>query len=299
MKIRLEMPNGNERSVTPGARDGELRRFASFLRERPNRIVLTGAGCSTESGIPDYRGPDGAWRHRKPIQFSEFVRDEANRRYYWARAFQGWEHFSLARPNGAHRALARLERGGGVGGVITQNVDGLHQSAGSREVLELHGSNHHVVCLDCRGRSAREALQRRMREWNPHWDSRAAETRADGDAELDRSLTEEFRVPPCEDCGGALKPDVVFFGESVPRERVETAMASVVGADVLLVVGSSLAVWSGYRFARAAAAAGVPIAILNLGWTRADDLASIKLERRCGDALSALEEALDGERGAA
>lgn len=293
-----EMPNPDE-SMVRSVNDTEIDRFASFLMDRPRRIVLTGAGCSTESGIPDYRGPDGAWRHRKPIQFAEFAGDEANRRYYWARAFRGWDQFSAARPNRAHRALADLERSGAIDGVITQNVDGLHQSAGSRNVLELHGSNHHVVCLGCRAISTRAALQQRMRQWNREWNPQAEELRADGDAELPRSRTEGFLVPSCENCGGALKPDVVFFGESVPRERVDAAMESVLGADVLLVVGSSLAVWSGYRFARAAAAAGVPVAILNLGWTRADELASIKLERRCGEVLSALAEVLDGERGAA
>lgn len=297
MNILTQSTDRNERTVKSVTARADLAELATFLRRHPRRVVLTGAGCSTESGIPDYRGPDGTWRHPKPIQFAEFIRDESRRRHYWARAFRGWDRFSSAAPNRAHLALARLERDAAIGTVITQNVDGLHQAAGSRRVLELHGSNHRVVCLHCGARSARSELQQRMRLANPGWQHEAAQMRADGDAELDPVQTAAFLVPPCAACGGTLKPDVVFFGESVPRARVDAAMERVLEADVLLVVGSSLAVWSGFRFARAAAAAGVEVALLNLGWTRADEIASIKLERPCGEALPALADALDGERG--
>ncbi len=259
--------------------------LSALLAAAERRVVLTGAGCSTESGIPDYRGPDGVWRTRRPVMYGDFVRDESVRRYYWARSFRGWDRFRAARPNAAHDALARLEGAGGVATLITQNVDGLHQAAGSERVIELHGSNHRVVCLDCREGALRADFQARLAEANRGWTHEAVALRADGDAEIDRELTAGFRVAGCERCGGVVKPDVVFFGECVPRPRVEEAMNAVANADVLFVVGSSLAIWSGFRFAREAAARGVPIAILNRGWTRADDLATARLDARCGEAL--------------
>lgn len=259
--------------------------FRNFLENRNRVLILTGAGCSTDSGIPDYRGPDGVWRHRRPMLFADFIRNEENRSHYWARSYRGWDRFAAARANEAHRSIARFQRTGRVSLLVTQNVDGLHQEGGSEELVELHGSNHRVRCLECGATLSRLEMQGRLAELNPGFDFDPIEIRADGDALLERELTRGFRVPPCETCGGMLKPDVVFFGESVPRDRVELVMERLEGSDLLLVVGSSLSVWSGYRFARAAAERDIPIALLNLGWTRADPIASIRLEERCAAVL--------------
>lgn len=256
-------------------------------------VVLTGAGCSTESGIPDYRSPGGAWTRHKPIQFNAFVRSEEVRRFYWARSFRGWPRFAAARPNAAHRALAALESRGQVHQLITQNVDDLHQEAGSRAVVQLHGRNRVVVCLDCGAEFPRAEVQERIAMLNAAWlgheSLRAdeADFAPDGDAEIARDAVGGFRVPECDRCGGVLKPAVVFFGESVPKEKVAHAMGRLDEADALLVAGSSLTVWSGYRFARRAAERGIPIAIVNIGPTRADALATVKVEAKCGDVLSA------------
>jgi len=257
-------------------------------------VVLSGAGCSTESGIPDYRGP-GA-KPRTPIQYGEFVRGEAARRRYWARSSVGWGRVAAARPNAAHQALARLEEAGIVRGIITQNVDGLHRAAGSRRVVELHGSLAAVRCLACGTAVSRDAFQHRLRALNAEWTTRhpPAEAAAapDGDAELPATVYDAFQVPPCDACGGVMKPDVVFFGENVPKERVEEAWRLFEEADVLLVAGSSLTVYSGRRFIYRAEKDGVPIAVLNLGPTRADDMAAAKVDGRLGDLLPALADAL-------
>ncbi|MCA9615717.1 MAG: NAD-dependent protein deacetylase [Sandaracinus sp.] len=248
--------------------------------------VLTGAGISTESGIPDYRGPETRRRARNPIQGREFVASEDARRRYWARALLGWRRFADKRPAAGHQALAELEAAGVLTGLVTQNVDRLHHGAGSRNVVELHGSLHEVVCLGCGALSPREPLQAELARRNPGWVERVVEMAPDGDAELDD--VRGFEVVPCVACGGALKPHVVFFGEGVPKERVDTAWAIVDAADVLLVVGSSLAVFSGYRFVRGAAKRGQPVAIVNLGETRGDVHASIRVDARAGDVLPAL-----------
>ena len=270
------------------------RQLRDFIDASRRLVVLTGAGCSTESGIPDYRSPGGAWTKHKPIQYSAFVRSAAVRRFYWARSFRGWPRFDSARPNSAHRALAELEARGRVHQLITQNVDDLHQEAGSRAVVQLHGRNRVVVCLECRGEFSRAAFQEDLARLNDEWLANApwhrlhpdeADFAPDGDAELDRDVVGDFRVPECVRCGGVLKPAVVFFGESVPREKVDYSMSRVDEADALLVVGSSLTVWSGYRFAKRAAERRVPIAILNIGPTRADDLATLKIEEKCGELL--------------
>jgi NAD-dependent SIR2 family protein deacetylase len=258
--------------------------------------VLTGAGCSTESGIPDYRSPGGAWTRHKPIYFSAFVRSAEVRRFYWARSYRGWPRFESARPNDAHRALAELESRGRVHQLITQNVDDLHQEAGSRAVVQLHGRNRLVVCLDCGGEIPRAEMQERIADLNPHWTSDAlnpaeADFAPDGDAELARELVGDFTVPECHRCGGVLKPAVVFFGESVPTDKVTYAMRRVDDSDALLVVGSSLTVWSGFRFAKRAAERRVPIAIVNIGPTRADDLATLKIEEKAGAVLRAVVDA--------
>ena len=269
--------------------------LTTFLANARRLVVLTGAGCSTESGIPDYRSPGGAWTRHKPIYYSAFVRSAEVRRFYWARSYRGWPRFDGARPNAAHRALAQMEAGGLVHQLITQNVDDLHQEAGSRAVVQLHGRNRLVVCLDCHGEFPRDAMQERLAELNADWLAAApwdrlhgdeADFAPDGDAEVARDVVGDFRVPECHRCGGVLKPAVVFFGESVPREKVAYAMSRVDEADALLVVGSSLTVWSGFRFARRAAERGIPIAIVNIGPTRADDLAALKIEQSCGDVLS-------------
>ena len=271
-----------------------------FVKTHRRLVVLTGAGCSTESGIPDYRSPGGAWTRHKPIYYNSFVRSEEVRRFYWARSYRGWPRFSSARPNKAHHALARLEEDGRVHQLITQNVDDLHQEAGSRAVSQLHGRNRLVVCLGCGAEFSRQAIQDRLAAMNAKWLAEArwdrlhadeADFAPDGDADVAQHVVGGFSIPDCDRCGGVLKPAVVFFGESVPREKVSYAMTRVDEADALLVVGSSLTVWSGYRFARRAHERRIPIAIVNIGPTRADDLASIKVERRCGEVLSELVEA--------
>jgi NAD-dependent SIR2 family protein deacetylase len=223
------------------------------------------------------------------------VRSAEVRRFYWARSFRGWPRFDAARPNAAHRALAELEAHGRVHQLITQNVDDLHQEAGSRAVVQLHGRNRVVVCLECRGEFQREQMQERLAMLNADWIARApwhaldadeADFAPDGDANVAQDVVGAFRVPECDRCGGVLKPAVVFFGESVPPEKVAHAIRRVDEADAMLVVGSSLTVWSGYRFVKRAAERGVPIAIVNIGPTRADDLATLKVERKCGDVLS-------------
>jgi NAD-dependent SIR2 family protein deacetylase len=245
--------------------------------------VLTGAGCSTESGIPDYRGPTTRERTRSPIQYRAFVDDPVARRRYWARSMAGWTRFSSARPNRAHAALAAMD--GRLTGLVTQNVDRLHHAAGSRDVIELHGALHEVGCLACGGVEERHALQRRLILLNPGFDD-DAELAPDGDAEL--AHTERFRVPDCLACGGVLKPRVVFFGENVARPVVDAAFARVDAADVLLVVGSSLTVFSGFRFVKHAHARGKPVAIVNLGPTRGDPLATLKVDAPAGETLATL-----------
>lgn len=261
----------------------------SAVFERHRRwFVLTGAGVSTLSGIPAYRDEQGAWKHKAPIQFRDFVQSEALRRRYWARSFVGFERVQSAEPNGAHRALARFEQHGRARLLVTQNVDGLHQKAGSERVIDLHGQLAEIECLACRARSSRAALQHRLLAQNP-WLAAATSAYAtpDGDAELDAGASETLVIPSCEACGGVLKPGVVFFGENVPKARIEQAYDALADSDALLVVGSSLMVFSGYRFARRAAELGKPVVVLNHGVTRADALATLKLEGECGALLEA------------
>ncbi|ADI15734.1 NAD-dependent protein deacetylase [Truepera radiovictrix] len=253
-------------------------------------LVLSGAGISTDSGIPDYRSPERLAKPRHPMRYQQFVASEGARQRYWARSAVGWPRVAAAQPNAAHRALARLEARG-VMGVITQNVDGLHQAAGSRRVLELHGSLAAVRCLTCRRVSSRRQLQTRLLALNPELAlaARAASASApDGDAEIPEALWACVRVPACTHCGGVLKPDVVFFGENVPAPRVARAYAMLERAEALLVVGSSLTVFSGYRFVVRAVQTGRPVYILNRGPTRGDDAAALKLEAPLGEALPKL-----------
>lgn len=257
--------------------------------------VLTGAGISTESGIPDYRSEGTRRRARSPVQYADFVRSEGARRRYWARALLGWPRISEAKPNAAHHALAELESAGLFLPPITQNVDRLHQAAGSGGVIELHGALAEVECLGCRDRLSRQDVQARLQERNPRFEARPAEIAPDGDAELSEEALETFEIVSCRRCGGVLKPHVVFFGESVPRARVEAAFFRVASADTLLVLGTSLAVFSGFRFARRAAELGLPVHVVNVGETRADPISRSKLEGRLGDVVPRLA-ALLGSR---
>jgi NAD-dependent SIR2 family protein deacetylase len=254
--------------------------------------ALTGAGCSTESGIPDYRDGAGNWKRPQPVTFQEFVRSESMRRRYWARSFVGWPQIAEAAPNPAHHALATLERSGHVQSLITQNVDGLHQKAGSREVIDLHGRIDQVICLACGPETTRSELQKRLGELNPGWQARASRFAPDGDADLGPADLAAFQVAACPRCRGILKPDVVFFGEGVPCRRVEQAFACVRQARALLIAGSSLMVWSGFRFVKEAAGMGIPVAAVNLGRTRADEAFDFKIAAPCGETLTAATQLL-------
>ncbi|MBB6549043.1 NAD-dependent protein deacetylase [Nonomuraea rubra] len=249
--------------------------------------VLSGAGLSTESGIPDYRGPTGQARRAEPMTYQRFVGSAGARRRYWARSHVGWRQIGEARPNAGHRAVAELERRGLLAGIVTQNVDGLHQAAGARGVIELHGGLDRVVCLSCRERTPRAELERRLREANPGWEA-SGQINPDGDAVLTDEQVAGFRVVGCAGCDGVLKPDVVFFGENVPRPRVDECFAVVGGARALLVLGSSLAIKSGLQFVTKAAALGIPIAIVNQGPTGGDADATLTLDAPLGPTLTDL-----------
>ncbi len=259
-----------------------------FVGRYRRLFVLTGAGCSTESGIPDYRDADGQWKRSPPIDFRTFMGDPLARRRYWARSMVGWRRFGKAGPNDAHRALARLEAAGCVHRLVTQNVDGLHQAAGSRAVVDLHGRLDQVRCMQCERRQARTVFQQHLAALNPKWVALEAGDAPDGDADLESDDFGSFRVPECPDCGGILKPDVVFFGEPVPAARVSAVLEALQASDAILVVGSSLMVHSGYRYVRAGAQAGLPVAAVNLGRTRADELLALKVEQPCAQALAFL-----------
>ncbi|MFI9724721.1 NAD-dependent protein deacetylase [Streptomyces sp. NPDC052092] len=249
-------------------------------------LVLSGAGISTESGIPDYRGQGGSLSRHTPMTYQEFVAEAAARRRYWARSHLGWRTFGRALPNAGHRAVAAFARHGLVSGVITQNVDGLHQAAGSEGVVELHGSLERVICLSCGTVSPRRELAERLEETNPGFSPAAAGINPDGDADLTDEQVGDFRVVPCAVCGGTLKPDVVFFGETVPPRRVELCRGLVRQASSLLVLGSSLTVMSGLRFVRLAAGAGTPVLIVNRDPTRGDRHALTRVELPLGPALT-------------
>lgn len=269
---------------------GEL---AGLLERHPRLLVLTGAGLSAASGLPTYRDREGRWQHREPIQHRDFLQDPGTRRRYWARSLLGWTAVRDARPNAAHRALAELEQAAHIELLVTQNVDRLHQRAGSRRVLDLHGRLDRVHCLQCGHVSEREALQQRMLAQNPGFSGGGGTVRPDGDRDLPDAELARFRVPDCTHCGGTLKPQVVFFGGTVPRARVDSAMEALRRADALLAIGTSLQVYSGYRFCRAADRLGKPVVIVNPGSTRADSLACLRLHE---DAATALAQATDSIR---
>ncbi|MBM7856584.1 NAD-dependent SIR2 family protein deacetylase [Lentzea nigeriaca] len=249
-------------------------------------LVLSGAGLSTESGIPDYRGEGGSLRKHTPMTYEEFTTSPAGRQRYWARSHVGWRTIARAHPNAGHHAVTRL--GSKLYGVITQNVDGLHQAAGSQDVVELHGGLDRVICLDCGMLSPRVELDRRLREANPDFAATTDEINPDGDVFLPEDQVRGFEVVGCLECGGVLKPDVVFFGENVPRPRVEQCYSLVDNARSLLVLGSSLTVMSGLRFVRRAAESGIPVVIINRGETRGDAFASIRVDLPLGKSLTEL-----------
>ena len=263
----------------------DVESLGTFLSDKASVAVVSGAGVSTASGIPDYRDRNGDWKHTQPMQISEFVGSRDARKRYWARSYVGWQRFSKAEPNTAHHALASLESAGKVDTLITQNVDGLHQAAGSRRVIDLHGDLSNVRCLGCDAVTDRADYQRELRRANPDWHAEVHRYKPDGDAELAVNSYEDFAVPDCDTCGGVIKSDVVMFGESVPRERFQNAAQAIERTDALLVVGSSLMVYSGFRFARLARENRKPIAIVNQGRTRADDIADLKVEEDCSQAL--------------
>ena len=252
-------------------------------------VVLSGAGLSTESGIPDYRGAEGSLRRHTPMTYEEFVGSPEGRRRYWARSHLGWRTIARAEPNDGHRAVTALRDHGFLSGVITQNVDGLHQAAGTPDAVELHGSLDRVVCLDCRATSPREDLDRRLRAANPAFEGTATRINPDGDVELADDVVRTFTLVACDECEtGILKPDVVFFGENVPRPRVDECYRLVDAADALLVLGSSLTVMSGLRFVRHAAKTGKEVLIVNRGETRGDSCATVRVDLPLGPALTDL-----------
>jgi len=265
-----------------------LQPLIDFVHRHPRLLVITGAGCSTAAGIPDYRDENGAWKQREPMRFQVFTGDALARKRYWARSMLGWRTMAHAQPTAAHHALAQLEQAGRIVQLVTQNVDGLHQAAGSANVVDLHGRIDTVCCLGCGARSPRRALQEELMARNPDWLALDARSLADGDADLEGPDFADFDVPACAHCGGMLKPDVVFFGESVPRERVAAVRDALAQADAVLVAGSSLMVYSGYRFVEEAVAAGKPVVAVNRGRTRADPVLAFKVEAEVGVVLEVL-----------
>lgn len=268
-------------------------RLAEFLDRHPRALVLTGAGLSTASGIPDYRDREGTRRGKPPIHGPDFRKHEHVQRRYWARSMIGWPVLARARPNAGHRAIADLEAIGRIGSVLTQNVDGLHGQAGSHSVLELHGNIHSVICLECSALFPRAFVQGQLADVNPHMLAVEATPLPDGDASIEPAGLADFQLPWCTCCGGTLMPDVVFFGDNVPPARTAIALEQMEHADALLVVGSSLMVYSGFRFARLAQASGKKIAAINLGRTRADELLDIKIEESSERLLPLLLERLE------
>ena len=264
--------------------------LCDFVDQHSRLFVLSGAGISTDSGIPGYRDSEGLWKRSPPVLLRDFVSSPSTRRRYWARSLIGWPVVASARPNAAHTALARLDAQGYIEQLVTQNVDGLHQRAGSSSVIELHGNLAAVVCLGCGARFPRASIQDALEAQNPSLRDAVAAAAPDGDADPEGADLASFEVPQCSRCNGILKPDVVFFGEGVPRDRVEAALLTLRRSDAMLVIGSSLMVYSGYRFCEQARAMDKPIAAVNLGRTRADPLLALKVEQPCAEALSAVVE---------
>ena len=268
--------------------------LVEFIHQYPRLLVLTGAGISTDSGIPDYRDQQGQWKRQQPVQHPDFMRCEHTRKRYWGRSLVGWPVMRDAQPNPAHSALARLEQLGHISLLVTQNVDGLHRRAGNRRVVDLHGRSDQVVCMNCDYRCSRDETHQRSAELNPDFTHYTAATAPDGDADLEVDFS-RFHVPACYQCGGILKPDVVFFGDNVPKQRVMDSLSALERADGLLVIGSSLMVYSGFRFCLRAQEWNKPIAALTLGKTRADKLLSLKLNTPITPLLQAALNNLSSE----
>ena len=287
MSVRFSSPEPDS-----ATNDAPLDALLELLSEK-RFVALAGAGMSTESGIPDYRGPETARRARNPIQARQFLKEPSARARYWARSMNGWPKIAAAKPNPAHVALAGLEEKGALLGIITQNVDGLHHAGGSKRVIELHGALARVICLQCGEKEPRASVQERLIAENPTYALPQAPIAPDGDADLDPSTFADFHVPDCLLCHGILKPDVVFFGENVAAPVVEAAFTLLHEADVLLVVGSSLTVFSGYRFVRRASERNMPVAIINKGPTRGDPHAALCIDASLGDILPKLKHALE------
>jgi NAD-dependent SIR2 family protein deacetylase len=274
------------------ARDSTLEKLVRTIQSHPRLVALTGAGVSAASGIPTYRNEEGEWQRSDPIQHQEFVLDPSKRQRYWARSMAGWRFVANAQPNPAHRALAVLEQLGYIRLLVTQNVDRLHQRAGHQNVIDLHGRVDLVICLACSTTVSRAAMQMELEKLNPDLSGQQALVRPDGDADLEEHLLKAFRVPVCKNCQGTLMPDVVFFGGSVPRDRISSVYDAIHDADAFIVTGSSLMVYSGFRFCRLAKELGKPVIILNQGRTRADDIADLKISGDCTRILPKLAERL-------
>ncbi|WP_433217620.1 NAD-dependent protein deacetylase [Microtetraspora malaysiensis] len=288
--------SGTWSGETDAVTDTHFRLLADLVADG-DVVVLSGAGLSTESGIPDYRGESGRRQRadHTPMTYQTFIGSAAARRRYWARSHLGWRHIARAAPNAGHRAVTGLQHRGLLAGVITQNVDGLHQSSGARDVIELHGSLDRVRCLGCGARTPRQSLDDRLRAANPDWHAEVGAINPDGDAVLADDRVDAFQVVDCPGCGGVLKPDVIFFGENVPRTRVDDCYRLIERAGMVLVLGSSLTVMSGYRFVRHAAGRDIPIVIINRGSTRGDTDALLTFDAPLGATLTALLARLDPE----
>ncbi|XP_019615252.1 PREDICTED: NAD-dependent protein lipoamidase sirtuin-4, mitochondrial-like [Branchiostoma belcheri] len=277
--------------ATDSATTDDIRRLQEFLHASKRLLVITGAGVSTESGLPDYRSVKSP-QHGKdrpvigPVMYQDFVKNTRVRRGNWARNYVGWPGFSSHLPNVSHRALVDWERRGKLHWLVTQNVDDLHRKAGSTRMTELHGSAFRAVCLSCRNVVPRAELQQVIAAMNPHWEAVPFEIRPDADVALTPEQIEGFRAPHCGNCGGPLKPDMVYFGECVPKDTVQLVFEKLEESDSVLVAGSSLQVYSAFRFVSAAHKQNKPVAILNIGPTRADRLAGLKINGRCGDVLT-------------
>ncbi|XP_029046429.1 NAD-dependent protein deacylase Sirt4 [Osmia bicornis bicornis] len=292
MKTLLSKANFSDFSFVPKCKpvkDPDVLRLKEFINSHNKICILTGAGISTESGIPDYRSEGvGLYARstRRPVLYKDFCASETIRQRYWARNYVGWPRFSSVKPNITHEILKELENANKVRCIVTQNVDNLHTKAGSRRVIELHGTAFKVMCLNCDQRICRYHLQDILDHMNPNMTVTTQMIRPDGDVDLSQEQVDGFNVPSCENCGGILKPDIIFFGDNVPRQIVESVKYNVKHSDSLLVLGSTLTTFSGYRIVLQAKNAGLPIAILNIGKTRADNFADIKVNGRCGDVLS-------------
>lgn len=273
-------------------RDVEIFQLQSFVDRSRRLFVLTGAGLSTESGIPDYRSEGVglyATSKNRPVQYVDFLRSAEIRRRYWARNYVGWPRFSSFQPNETHQALSQWEQAGKVHWLVTQNVDALHYKAGSRHVTELHGSAHRVICLSCHHKIPRTEMQERIKDLNPVWHAQSQDMAPDGDVNLTQEQIQGFQVPECDQCGGVLRPEIVFFGDNVPRGTVDFVFERLAESDAVLVAGSSLEVYSGFRFVSRASDQNKPIAIISIGKTRADKLANLKISARCGHVLPQIQ----------